>query len=176
VSLGRDSARKVPVRARAGRAGAARAATAGLTNDGRDDLWDKVDGTIDALLAALEVGPIPLLPLFAPAATGRLPTTGGVFVLDVDVLVGPPDPNCFVGDLVGDRMPLASLAAGVGVPTIALALLPGPSCCSVCRLVPLGGAYTLLGRALAVALVVGFGFGLTSSSTRLMPEDLQKIP
>jgi hypothetical protein len=59
---------------------------------------------------------------------------GGVAVLEVEVLLDvPAKPNCLVGDFVGERIPLATLAAGVGVPGTALARR---SCCNVCLLAP----------------------------------------
>lgn len=107
----------------------------------------------------------------APGA-GRFPA-GGVFVLDVDVLEAPLVPNCLVGDLVGDRIPLASLGPGVGLPASTLALLPGPSAAPA-LFNPLTAVCTLLGLLFPATL--GLALGFTSSTTCRTPAGLRNMP
>lgn len=92
--------------------------------DGRAVLGvvDVGGGRVDVLRpAAAVLGAMLGRGLAATTERGLFVATGGVDVLEVDVLDGPASPNCFVGDFVGDRIPLVSLAAGVGVPGTALA-------------------------------------------------------
>lgn len=89
-------------------------------------------GSVDVLRVAL---PAMLGRGFAATIeSGLLAAAGGVAVLEVvdmtDVLVKP---SCFVGDFVGDRMPLATLPAGVGVPGVTEVRR---SCRSVCLRAP----------------------------------------
>lgn len=75
-----------------------------------------------------------------PLIGGRLTPVGGVLVLEVDALETRLIPNCFVGDFAGDRMPLATLLAGVGVPATVLLRLAAASSRSVCRRAPFAGS------------------------------------
>lgn len=104
-------------------------------------------------------------------ASGFLPT-GGVFVLDVDELDRP----LLLAGFVGDRMPPIVRAPGVGLPTMALALLPGPST-TLCRFTPFTAVCTLLGRGLNPLLAgLGAGFGVGSSRTSRTPDGRRNMP
>ena len=94
------------------------------------------------LPAAVAAGCKLCLGLVEPDVAAAFPT-GGVFVLDVDVLETPLLVNCFVGDFVGDLRPLIlGLPAGVGLPVIALAL-PAPA--RLCLFTPLLPCWTPAG-------------------------------
>lgn len=143
------------------------------------------DGSVDVLRpapTALDGARLALLLFAATPETGLLPATGGVPVLDVEALDVPFVPSCFVGLFAGDRMPLATLAAGVGVPCNILARLPGSSFNNVCLLVPFTAAVPcmLLGRALFVGaplLVAALGLALdVSCNTLATPDARQKMP
>lgn len=142
-------------------------------------------GNVDVLRPAptvLDGARLALLLFAAIPGTGLLPAAGGVPVLDVEELDVPFAPSCFVGLFTGDRMPLATLAAGVGVPCNVLALLPGSSLNNVCLLVPLTAAEPcmLLGRAPfagAPLLTGALGFALGAScNTLATPDARQKMP
>lgn len=143
------------------------------------------DGSVDVLRLAptvLDGARLALLLFAATPDTDLLPAAGGVPVLDVEVLDVPFVPSCFVGLFTGERIPLATLAAGVGVPCNVLALLPGSSLNSVCLLAPLTAAepWMLLGRALFVGTplpVAAFGFAFGAScNTLATPDGRQKMP
>lgn len=134
-------------------------------------------GIADVLrLAAVVGGCMLCLGLGAVLVGGFFPT-GGVLVLDVDVLETPLLPSCFVGDFAGDRNPLKpDLGTGVGVSVIALALLPGPST-RLCLFSPLAALCVLVGLLFpANTLAEAFGFALTSSNTCRTPVGRKNIP
>lgn len=143
------------------------------------------DGSVDVLRPAptvLEGARLARLLFAAIPGTGLLPAAGGVPVLDVEELDVPFVPSCFVGLFTGDRIPLATLAAGVGVACNVLALLPGSSLNNVCLLVPFTAAepWMLLGRAAFVGApllvdALGFPFAV-SCSTLATPDARQKMP
>lgn len=101
---------------------------------------------------------------------------GGVLVREVDVLEIPLLPSCFVGDLAGECKPPAVRAPEVGLPTMALPLLPGASAMP-CLFTPLTAVCTLLGLALGCEpLTADLALGFVSSSTWRTPAGLQNMP
>ena len=155
---------------------------AGGASDGREFRWDNIEldtAKVESLREAGVVAGGAILGLgFALALGAILFPSGGVLVLDVAVLEGPLVPNCFVGDFVGDRRPLSILAPGVGLPPIALALLPEPFAAS-CLLSPFTALCTLLGLPRPKAPFVtapSLALGFTSSSTRRTPAGRQNMP
>lgn len=124
--------------------------------EGRVVLVVVAGGIVDVLRpAAVLLGAMLGRDLAATPDIGLFEAAGGVAVLEVDELDAPVKPSCLVGDLVGDRRPLATLGAGVGVLGTALA-----------RRAP----WMLFGRGLMV--LARFG----CSRTCAIPVERQKMP
>jgi hypothetical protein len=109
----------------------------GGAREGREGLCEIEDvapGSVDVLRpAVLVLGGARLSLGLAGGPAAGLVLPGGVLVLDVDALEFPLLYSCFVGDFAGLCTPPPCLAPGVGLPDIALALLPGASVAACLR-------------------------------------------